>query len=62
MTAVFSIPQISLHSNEIDHKDCLFSILIPSWNNLDLLKICVNNNESAGISKWESPEFYSTIK
>ena len=24
-------------------KDCLFSILIPSWNNLDYLKLCIDS-------------------
>ncbi len=45
MTVVFSIPEISLHPNEINQNNCLFSILIPSWNNLELLKLCVNSIE-----------------
>ncbi len=43
MDAVFSIPPISIHPNGIEKQNLLFSILIPSWNNLALLKICTDS-------------------
>ena len=36
------ISKISFHSNELTEKP-VFSILIPSWNNLDYLKCCVES-------------------
>ncbi|HEX2921706.1 MAG TPA: glycosyltransferase family A protein [Bacteroidales bacterium] len=34
---------IKWYTGNKDHSDCRFSILIPSWNNLEYLKICVNS-------------------
>lgn len=45
MTAVFKIPEIESRASGYNPKDCLFSILIPSWNNLSLLKLCIDSIE-----------------
>ncbi len=37
------IPEITYHPNDRDDKDCVFSIVIPSWNNLPFLKCCINS-------------------
>jgi len=39
-------PEITLHPNTVSEQNFRFSILIPTWNNLELLKVCI-----AGIQK-----------
>jgi GT2 family glycosyltransferase len=39
----FPRPAISFHPTEANNPDALFSILIPSWNNLELLQLCVRS-------------------
>jgi glycosyltransferase involved in cell wall biosynthesis len=36
-------PSISLHRKQLENEDCLFSIVIPSWNNLAFLKTCIDS-------------------
>lgn len=36
---------IQWYPGKKDHSDSKFSILIPSWNNLDFLKLCINSIE-----------------
>lgn len=38
---LLSAPQISLHPAKTISENTLFSIVIPSWNNLEFLKMCV---------------------
>lgn len=42
----FPVPEITFHPGTNDHSHCLFSILIPSWNNLDYLKLCIRSIEA----------------
>lgn len=41
----FPVPEISFHPGTRDHSHSLFSIVIPSWNNLDYLKLCIQSLE-----------------
>jgi len=36
-------PTVSKHHGTINSTDEIFSIVIPSWNNLDFLKTCINS-------------------
>ena len=38
---LLSAPQVSLHPSKTVSENALFSIVIPSWNNLEFLKMCV---------------------
>lgn len=38
----FAKPTIAYHKGTNSTADALFSIVIPSWNNLDLLKLCIH--------------------
>lgn len=40
-TFLSSTPTITKHRSKISADEAIFSIIIPSWNNLDLLKICI---------------------
>ncbi|MES2691255.1 MAG: glycosyltransferase family 2 protein [Bacteroidota bacterium] len=40
------VPEISFHPCDHDHSHSLFSIVIPSWNNLAYLKLCIRSIEA----------------
>lgn len=39
----FPKPEITIHPSNKAHSNALFSILIPSWNNLSYLKLCIDS-------------------
>jgi glycosyltransferase involved in cell wall biosynthesis len=45
MSEFFKIPKISFFPSESKVDDAVFSILIPTWNNLSLLKLCLESLE-----------------
>lgn len=47
----FPKPEITYHPSSLDQSHCLFSILLPSWNNLDYLKLCIESIEKNSVYK-----------
>jgi glycosyltransferase involved in cell wall biosynthesis len=41
----FPKPEITFHPSPNNQANCFFSILLPSWNNLDYLKLCIKSIE-----------------
>lgn len=41
--SAFPKPAITFHKGQADHTHSVFSILVPSWNNLPYLKLCVES-------------------